>query len=169
MSIKSKLVAMLAACATLAGSASAQVLNGSLAVQVTFNDHCESLVVGAMNFGAHTVVSVATPITQTATISMSCTVGTTYDIELGAGSSFGQASGFGSLRAMRQGVTSNYVAYELTSDAGYATPWGTLPGNAVAATAASTAISHTVYGRIPNQSVPAVGTYNDTVAVTVNY
>lgn len=165
--MKTKVAAALAACVAIASPAVAGTLTGTLNVQVTFNDHCESLVVGTLNFGTHTLVSIATPITQTATISMDCTVGTTYDIELGNGTYSGNA--VSTTRAMKHASLNQYIDYDLYTTGAYATVWNTLPANAVSGTAASTAVSHTVHGRIPNQAIPATGTYNDAVTVTVTY
>lgn len=167
MSMKMKLAALVATCAIVAAPALAGTLNGTLNVTVTFNDHCESLSVGTMNFGSHTLVAVGTPITQTATIGMNCTVGTTYDIELGAGSYAGNA--VSTTRAMKHATLNQYVDYELYTTGGFATIWNTLPANAVSDTATATTISHTVHGRIPAQAIPATGTYNDAVTVTVTY
>jgi spore coat protein U-like protein len=65
------------------------------------------------------------------------------------------------------GATVNYTLY---SDSGRTTVWGTTIGtNTVAATGSGAAQSYTVYGRIPAQTTPAPGTYNDTVTVTVTY
>lgn len=167
MSMKTKFATVLVACAVIAAPAVAGTLNGTLNVQVTFDDHCQSLVVGTMNFGTHTLVSITTPITQTATIAMDCTVGTTYDIELGAGSYGGNA--VSTTRAMKHATLNQYIDYDLYTTGAYATVWNSLPTNAVSGTASSTAVSHTVHGRIPNQSIPATGTYNDAVTVTVTY
>lgn len=167
MSTKTNLAALIAVCAVVAAPAVAGTINGTLNVTVTFNDHCESLSVGTLNFGAHTLVAVATPITQTATIGMDCTVGTTYDIELGSGSYSGNA--VSTTRAMKHATLNQYVDYELYTTGGFGTTWSTLPANAVSGTASTTAVSHTVHGRIPAQAIPATGTYNDAVTVTVTY
>lgn len=167
MSMKMKLAAALAVCAAIATPAIGGTIPGTLNVQVTFDDHCESLVVGALNFGTHTLLAVTTPITNTATITMNCTVGSTYSIELGNGTYAANASA--TTRAMKHATLNQYVDYELYTTGGFGTIWNTLPANAVSGTAGVVAVSETVHGRIPAQTVPATGVYSDTVAVTVTY
>ena len=65
---------------------------------------------------------------------------------------------------------SNYLSYELYSDAARTTVWNTGAGLYNPGAAPSkVARNFTVYGRVTsNQDVPA-GSYNDTVVATVNF
>jgi spore coat protein U-like protein len=66
---------------------------------------------------------------------------------------------------------SDYLSYELYSDAGLSTVWGNVEGTWVVEPAApsTTAVDYTVYANVPaQQSVPA-GAYTDSVAVTVSF
>jgi spore coat protein U-like protein len=62
------------------------------------------------------------------------------------------------------------ITYGLYRDIGRSLPWGATQGtNTVAGTGSATSTTLPVYGRIPVQTTPAPGTYQDTVVVTVNF
>jgi spore coat protein U-like protein len=62
------------------------------------------------------------------------------------------------------------INYSLYQDSGRATLWGNTVGtNTVAGTGNGAAQTLTVYGRVPVQAAPAVGTYADTVQLVVTY
>lgn len=108
----------------------------------------------------------ATPLEQSATLSVLCTVGTSFTVGLNAGATSGATV---STRQMSDG--SNVLDYSLYSDSGHTTNWGNTPGSDTpAATVAPVLPTElTVYGRVPaEQNVPP-GPYADTITVTVNY
>ena len=99
------------------------------------------------------------------TVTVSCAVGTSYDIGLNAG--IGTLATVGS-RKMVSGA--NLLNYTLYQETGHTTVWGnTVASDTVNATALITPTVHSVYGRISSgQFVPA-GAYTDTINVTVTY
>jgi spore coat protein U-like protein len=62
------------------------------------------------------------------------------------------------------------MTYGLYQDAAFATPWGnTVATDTFASTGTGIAQTFPVYGQITAGQNVSVGTYSDTVAVTVNY
>ena len=62
------------------------------------------------------------------------------------------------------------VNYNMYRDAARTLNWGeTDTVDTVDATGTGSAVTHTVYGRVPPQATPAANTYTDTVTVTVNF
>jgi spore coat protein U-like protein len=106
------------------------------------------------------------PVDTTTTLSVLCTVGTSFTVGLNAGAGTGATV---ATRHMTSGAnTLNYALYQET---GRTSNWGNTPGTdtPAATTAPVLATTVTVYGRLPaSQNVPA-GSYADTVTVTVNY
>lgn len=102
---------------------------------------------------------------QTSTIGMTCTGRTAWHVGLNNGQ-----NASGSIRRMRLGATTNYVAYELYSNPGRTTRWGnTINTDTIPGTGTGSAQSLTVYGRVPaTQTVPS-GSYSDIITVTVTY
>jgi len=108
----------------------------------------------------------ATPLDATTTLSVLCTVGTSFTVGLNAGTATGATV---TSRKMTSGA--NTLNYALFQEAARTNNWGNTPGTDTppAITAPVLASTLTVYGRIAaGQNVPA-GAYTDTVTVTVNY
>lgn len=108
----------------------------------------------------------ATALDATSTLSVLCTVGTSFTVGLNAGTSTGATV---TARKMTSGA--NTLAYALFQEAARTNNWGNTPGTDTppAVTAPVLPSTLTVYGRVaPGQNVPA-GAYTDTVTVTVNY
>jgi spore coat protein U-like protein len=101
----------------------------------------------------------------TATITVTCTNTTPYDIGLDAGLGTGATV---SARTMNFGGASlNYV---LTSDAPHAINWGNPVGtDTIYVVATLTPIVTTIYGQIAAGQFVAPGAYTDTIAATVTY
>ncbi|MBW8840712.1 MAG: spore coat protein U domain-containing protein [Sphingomonadales bacterium] len=118
-----------------------------------------------LNFGNYDPTT-ATALDGTTTLSVLCTVGTSFTVGLSAGTSTGATV---TTRKMTNGADT--LSYALYQEAARTNNWGNTPGTdtPLATTAPVLATSLTVYGRIPaGQNVPA-GAYNDTITVTVNY
>ena len=63
-----------------------------------------------------------------------------------------------------------FVTYELYRNATRTQRWGaTLNNDTVAGSGNGGNQALTVYGRVPGQTTPSAGTYNDTITVTVTY
>ena len=132
-------------------------------VQVSITATCTINSASTLNFGTQGIL--ATNVDQTSTVQVTCTNTTPYNIGLDAG------TGSGATVATRK-LTSggNTVNYTLYSDSGRTTVWGnTVSTDTVAGTGNGSGQNYTVYGRIPAQTTPAPGTYNDTITVTVTY
>jgi spore coat protein U-like protein len=115
-----------------------------------------------LNFGTVGLLAVNTG--STTTLSPVCTNGTPYNVGLNQGLNGSSVT----TRQMNAG--SALVNYSLYSNSGRTTNWGNTVGtDTVAGTGTGSAQSLTVYGRIPPQTTPAPGTYNDTIVVTLTY
>lgn len=118
-----------------------------------------------LNFGNYDPTS-ATALDATTSLSVLCTVGTSFSVGLNAGAASGATV---TTRRMVNGA--NILNYALYREAARTNIWGNTPGTDTppATTAPVLPTALTVYGRIPaGQNVPAGG-YADTVTVTVNY
>jgi len=71
-------------------------------------------------------------------------------------------------RKMTKGAAT--IVYSLYKDSARSSVWGNTVGtNTAAGTGTGSAQTSTVFGRVPPQSVPAPGTYNDTIVVTATF
>jgi spore coat protein U-like protein len=104
---------------------------------------------------------VATDTDTTGSVSMNCDTDTSVQVSFSAG--FGPFA----TREMQSGL--NAILYNLFTDPSHLTIWGDgSPGTSLVSIS-GTSGSHTVYGRIPaRQNVP-VGTYGDTITVTLTF
>jgi spore coat protein U-like protein len=103
-------------------------------------------------------------IDTTSALQVRCTNTTAWKIGLDNGQ---HASG--NIRRM-QGPGGYFVNYELYQDSARTVRWGNTPGSDTENGSGSGAMQPlTVYGRVPPQSTPVAGSYNDTVTVTVTY
>ena len=120
----------------------------------------------ALNFGASIPTPVNSNIDATSTITATCSNAVPFSIALNAGQGAGATM---ASRKMSSGP--NTVNYTMYTDAGRTTVWGDgTTGsaiNALTGTGAAQAIS--VFGRIPTGQSPAIGTYSDTILVTLTF
>ncbi len=137
----------------------------------TISSGCD-ISAGTLNFGS-SPNSITSNIDSTATITAQCTDTTPYSIGLDNG-----ANANGGQRRMRLGATGNYINYNLYTDSGYSHAWTTTTSTTTCTGGTSTCSlgtgtgsnqTFTVYGRVPTQTAPSSGTYNDTVVVTVTF
>ena len=124
----------------------------------------------ALNFGTASLLT--SNIDATGTISAQCSNTLPYSIGLNSGS-----NASGSQRRMKPGSAS-FINYNLYTDSGRTSAWATTTsatsctggaGTCVTGTGTGSTQSIAVYGRVPAQSSPVVGTYTDTVVVTVTF
>ncbi|MFN7643404.1 MAG: spore coat U domain-containing protein [Burkholderiales bacterium] len=120
----------------------------------------------ALNFGASIPTPVNSNIDATSTITATCSNAVPFSVALNAGNGAGATV---VTRKMSSGP--NTVNYAMYTDAGRTTVWGDgTPGssiNTLTGTGAAQAIP--VYGRIPTGQTPAIGTYSDTILVTLTF
>jgi spore coat protein U-like protein len=123
-----------------------------------------------LNFGSASLLT--SNVDAIGTLTVQCTNTTPYSIGLDSG-----ANASGSQRRMLNGA-SNYISYGLYTDAARSAAWSTTTaasscsngaGTCLLGTGTGTNQSVTVYGRVPPQVAPAVGTYSDTVIATITF
>lgn len=149
----------------LAGNAHAADAVTTFTVGATVTDGC-SVSASDLAFGNIDPLINATNATDATTaIAVTCANGTVYDVALDAGT----GSGTTTARAMTNGAAS--LNYALYSDASRTANWGNTSGaDTVSDTGTGATQTLTVYGRVLSgqQSAP-VGTYADTITVTITY
>lgn len=124
-----------------------------------------SLTVGNLNFGEISV-ALSSPVYAQANINVSCSSSTPYTVTLGPGSGSGVTDP--GARKMTNGPST--LAYGLYQNAGTSIPWGWTAGsNGYNGTGTGNTQLLTVYGRLNSGQTANVGTYTDSVVVTVTY
>jgi spore coat protein U-like protein len=118
-----------------------------------------------MDFGAHTNLNLGTPITSSATIGLNCTAGTGYTVKLGGGIT----NNTGARMMGKDGLLPGVIGYQLSKDSAGAQPWGDTGTQTVTGTGTGLPINIPVYGRVPSQSTPRAGSYQDVVTATVEF
>lgn len=131
-----------------------QYFNYTVIVSAT----CSALTTTNLDFGA--IASTAAAAVATGAISVTCGSGLAYQVFMGSG-----VNASGGVSRMNSGT--NYLSYALYSDAARTTAWTSTQG--VSATGTGNAQAYSVYGTIPVQTIPATGSYSDTVVVTLRF
>lgn len=162
--------AVLAAIATMSGTAVAGTATSNLAVSATVAANCTIDASAGLAFGTYDpiVTNASTALTGSGTISTTCTNGASATITLGQGANADTSStDTAPLRRMTDGT--DFLSYQLYTDSGDSTVWGNTSATGAAVTGTGAAISTTVYGSVAaGQNVPA-GSYTDTVVATVTF
>jgi spore coat protein U-like protein len=146
-----------------AGSASA-----NLTVNASVSANC-LITAGTLAFGAYDPVftNASTDLTGSGTFTVACTKNAS-DVWIGMG--LGLNAGAGTVRKMRIGATANYLDYELYREVARTNVWGDTQLTGVSYVPTSKApTTITVYGTVPQNQDVAVGSYTDTVVMTVNF
>jgi len=138
-------------------------------VYATVASDC-AISASTLDFGP-TGLNLATAAVDAAgTITATCTLGANYSLSLNVGQ--GSGATMAQRRLTRSGGPGTLI-YGLYRNAARNLLWG--DGSAGSGTQAGTgggvnvANTHTVYGRLPAQTVPPAGSYSDTITVTVTY
>ena len=134
----------------------------TLTVTATVAAEC---TVGAatLAFGTYSTLG-SSNLDQTTSFNVACTSGTSATVGLNLGS-----NASGSTRRLSDGAA-GFLSYELYSDSGRTTVWGNSGGALVNYSASSNAAqAFTVYGRIPGAQNAAIGSYSDSVTITVTF
>ncbi|MBA8902350.1 MULTISPECIES: spore coat protein U domain-containing protein [unclassified Phyllobacterium] len=149
--------------------AGCSVLNGALTgsppsfnAQITLANDC---LVTAQNidFGNRGLLNAN--IDQTGQVNVTCTPTVPYTVSLSLG-----GTGTSPTARKMTGTTGGVVTYGLYRDTNRTLPWGnTIGTNTVAGTGSGASQPIIVYGRVPPQTTPAPGSYDDTIIVTVTY
>lgn len=114
-----------------------------------------------LNFGTASALPAARD--QTSAMSVTCTNAAPWSIGLSNGANFSGS------RRMRIASTSHHISYGLFRDAARSQAWSTGAGNEATGTGTGGSQALTVYGRVPAQAVPNIGSYADTVIATVTF
>jgi spore coat protein U-like protein len=147
---------------TLPGTCSGANASLSVSVTATVVSNC-ALSVANLNFGS--MSTLASNADTTGSITITCTNTTPYNIGLNAGTGTGATV---AARKMTKGAAT--IVYSLYKDSARSSVWGNTVGtNTAGGTGIGSAQTSTVFGRVPPQSVPAPGTYNDTIVVTATF
>jgi spore coat protein U-like protein len=166
MSFKTKAVcsAMLVAF----GLASTSVLfaasvTNTMPVKIVIQNACNVTTTAPTTLDFATQGPLVANVDQTATISVTCTTNAPYNVGLDGG-------GGNNINGRRMINGTNTVGYQLYQNSARSTVWGNTPGtDTVPGSGSGAAQTLTVYGRVPPQTTPPAGTYNDAVTVTVSY
>ena len=118
-----------------------------------------------LDFGDYDPTS-STDLDETTTLDVLCTVGTSFEVGLSAGTASGAT-----VTTREMTGSSDTLGYGLFQNVSRSTNWGNTPGTDTPApiTAGVLTETMTVYGRVPAGQNVAAGAYADTITVTVTY
>lgn len=159
-----------AICVVLVGSlamAAHAEETANLAVSATVAANC-SITTTALTFGSYDpiVTNASADRDATGAVNITCTQDAPVQITLSQGANADTGStGADPLRRMTDGT--DFLSYDLYSNAGRTTIWGDDTTVDVESTGTGVEEVHTVYGRIPGGQNASVGSYSDTVVATV--
>ena len=160
-----KVAAAGAALFVAATPASAAVTTTNLSVTANVVASC-TVSATAMAFGTYTSLAAAHD-DVTSTMNVACTPGTTWAATASAG------GGTGATLAVRKLMSgTNPLNYNLYTDSARTIIWGdgVAPNGSFTGTGTGATQASTVYGRIPgSQGTAAVGSYTDTVVISVTF
>jgi len=152
--------------AVFVSTLSAGTQNGTLTVTASVAANC-TITAGTLAFGAYDpiVANLAANLDQTGSFSVKCTKSGTnmyVTADNGANASAGQ-------RRMKN-VAGDFLPYLMFTDSGRSTAWGTTQAAGIAVAGnGNTSVPLTIYGRIAAAQDVPVGSYTDTVTMTVNF
>jgi len=153
----------------VSGTQAASPQTANLSVTATVSANC-TISTTAVAFGEYdpVVANASTPLDVTGKVSVTCTTGAPATITLGQGPDPGASSTDAApVRRMKSG--SNYLSYQLYSEATHTTVWGNDASSDVENTGTGANQDIDVYGRVPSgQNVPT-GNYSDTVVATITF
>jgi spore coat protein U-like protein len=159
-------LALLAAPAILSGVVqAAQTLPAELGVSLEIVEACTVGTVVPVAFG--TQGTLAAEVNAEGSVEVTCPAGTEYSVALDAGAADGAT-----VATRKMTWDDKSIDYSLYQDANHEQVWGDVlgvGGNARGFTGTGDAQIHPIYAKVPIQSTPAVGTYQDTVTIVVHY
>jgi spore coat protein U-like protein len=145
-------LAVAAALTLGAAAAQAQTAQTTFTVSATVQESC-SVAATDLAFGPY-LATAAIPLDTTSTITVTCTNGATYSVDVGATPMARTMAGPGA-------ATLNYGMF---NEMGRSTAFGV-----TGATANGAAQAYTVFGRVPTAQFVTAGAYSATVTVMVTY
>lgn len=164
-SIRRIFLAFLALAAAHSSKSWAFTSASSFAVSLTITGSCS---VSASNLSFGTTGLVISDIYATSTITVQCTNGTPYQVNLDQGVGYAVHGAWIGYHYMANGT--NTITYNLFQDPSHSVYWGNTPGtDSLNGTGSGAAQTLTVYGWVYQLQQPPPGSYTDTVTVTVTY
>jgi len=153
--------------AATAGPALGATATTTMSVSATVANTCV-VTASPLAFGTVTGLLSGSTVTATTTLAVTCTNGTAYNVGLGPGQG---SSATVSARKMTLTGGTKTLTYSVYQDSSHSQVWGNTVGtDTVSGTGTGLAQTLNVYGQIASgQSTVAVGSYTDTVNVTVTY
>jgi spore coat protein U-like protein len=157
-------LALLAAPAILSGGAqAAQTLPTELGVSLEIVEACTVGDVVDISFGTQGTLAAA--VETQGSVEVTCPSGTAYSIALDAGQ-----GPVATTTTRKMVMLTDSIDYSLYRDAGRSQVWGDESGtDTLDSTGTGDAQVHTIYAKVPIQTTPPVGTYEDTVTIVVHY
>ena len=149
--------------ASCTGALSQTAPVGSFTVSADVTASCE-LSVSPMNFGQLSSV-INSNVDAAASVDVSCSQNTPYSITMDMGTGAGVSDP--AHRKMRNATYS--LDYGLYRDSARSQPWGETPAQSASGTGSGTNQHFPVYGRLHAGQTGYLGSYSDSVIVTVNY
>jgi len=143
--------------------------SSNMTVQTTVAMAC-TISAGTLAFTSYDPTSSADN-DATASISSTCTSGGAAKITMSEGGSklTGSTTSVPKRAMKTSAEVPQMLAYHLYSNSDRTTVWGNTDATGKGVTGTGSAVSTTIYGRIPKSQVVGAGTFTDTVAVTITY
>lgn len=104
------------------------------------------------------------PDDATATVTITCTLGTSGQILIGHGTNW-----TGSQMRMLNAVASTYLPYTVYQDNAHTVVWDGITGMTIPPAPDTTPRTYTAYGRVPAGQTVASGAYSDTVSISISF
>ena len=154
----------------LSATSYAATASSNMAVSTTVATAC-TISAGALSFGSYDPTA-STDNDATGTITSTCTSGGGVKITMSEGTNKLTGSTTAApKRAMKfgDGEAGETLAYHLYRNTERTAVWGNTADTGEGFTGTGSAVTTTVYGRIPKSQAAVAGTFTDTVAVTITY
>jgi spore coat protein U-like protein len=136
----------------------------SFSASVTYVAACSTFTVPNLTFPAQNQLT--STVNGKTTFSVQCSSGTPYKISLNAGTATGATT---ATRRMT-GPGGNTILYMLSKNSFGGPNWGNVAGvDTNDGTGSGVAQSYTIFGQVPIQVTPPLGTYTDTITATLTY
>lgn len=135
------------------------LLLAGAACPVLVQGGCALNAVG-LDFGAYDIFN-AQDTSITTNVGVTCDTDTSFEISLSAG------TGTFASRTLVSGA--NLLSYNLYVDPAHLTIWGDGSPGTATVSGSGTSRNFTVYGRIPARQNASVGSYSDTITVTITF
>lgn len=146
------------------GTALAATATGVLNVRMNITATCAIGTTGDLDHGSLNVLSAL--VDTQASMQVLCSSGAPFNVSLNGGLNGTGASD----RKMKSTSGVNTISYQLYRDAARSQVWGeTIGVDTATSTGTGATQSFTIYSRVPAQTLQPVGTYTDTVTVTLTY